>query len=88
MLTLPQNNYFIQVDDELAWSSSIGDEDGPEGTVGWFTAQKSWGDDVSKYKGKDRYQEVLLEYLDQKHREQVEAGLDVEKEDEVRTYPF
>ncbi|PMD47493.1 hypothetical protein L207DRAFT_416777 [Hyaloscypha variabilis F] len=137
-----RNNYFIQVDDELAWSSSIGDEDGAEGTVGWFTAEKnkaiehhyfrserqtlrrlprsggvvftirtyfhpitdiceepyvpgrlasavrSWGDDVSKYKGKDRYQDVLLEYLDQKHKEQVEAGLPVEKEDEVRAYPF
>jgi hypothetical protein len=142
ILTHQQNNYFIQVDDELAWSSSIGDEDGAEGTVGWFTAEKnkaiehhyfrserqtlrrlprsggvvftirtyfhpiteiceepyvpgrlasavrSWGDDVSKYKGKDRYQEVLLEYLDQKHKEQVEAGLPVEKEDEVRAYPF
>jgi hypothetical protein len=142
ILTPRQNNYFIQVDDELAWSSSIGDEDGAEGTVGWFTAEKnkaikhhyfrserqtlrrlprsggvvftirtyfhpiteiceepyvpgrlasavrSWGDDVSKYKGKDRYQEVLLEYLDQKHQEQVAAGLEVEKEDEVRSYPF
>jgi heme-dependent oxidative N-demethylase alpha subunit-like protein len=142
ILTPRQNNYFIQVDDELAWSSSIGDEDGAEGTVGWFTAEKnkaikhhyfrserqtlrrlprsggvvftirtyfhpiteiceepyvpgrlasavrSWGDDVSKYKGKDRYQEVLLEYLDQKHQEQVAAGLEVETEDEVRSYPF
>ena len=130
------------MDDELAWSSSIGNEDGPEGSVGWFTAEKnkaiehhffrserqslrrlprsggvvftirtyfhpitdicdepyvpgrlasavrSWGNDVSKYKGKDRYQEVLLEYLDQKHKEQVEAGLDLEKEDEVRAYPY
>jgi len=137
-----RNNYFIQVDDELAWSTSIGDEDGEQGTVGWFTAEKnkavehhyfrserqtlrrlprsggvvftirtyfhpiteiceepyvpgrlasavrSWGDDVSRYKGKERYEEVLLEYLDQKHREQVEGGLEVGKEDEVRTYPF
>jgi alpha-1,2-mannosyltransferase len=52
------------------------------------SAVRSWGDDVSKYKGKDRYQEVLLEYLDGKHREQVENGLEVEKEDEVRSYPF
>jgi hypothetical protein len=52
------------------------------------SAVRSWGDDVSKYKGKDRYQEVLLEYLDRKHAEQVEAGLDVEKEDEVRSYPY
>lgn len=34
-----RNNYFIQVDDELAWSSSIGDEDS-EG-IGWFTAEKN-----------------------------------------------
>ena len=137
-----QNNYFIQVDDQLAWSSSIGSEDGEEGTVGWFTAEKnkaishhyfrserqtlrrlprsggvvftirtyfhpiteiceepyvpgrlasavrSWGDDVSRYKGKDRYGDVLLEYLDNKHKEQVAAGLEVEKEDEVRAYPY
>lgn len=49
---------------------------------------RSWGDDVSRYKGKDRYQEVLLEYLDRKHEEQVKNGLDLSKEDEVRTYPF
>ncbi|KAL9083385.1 MAG: hypothetical protein Q9165_008535 [Trypethelium subeluteriae] len=139
-----RNNYFIQVDDELAWSSSIGSEDS-EG-IGWFTAEKnkaiehhyfrserqslrrwvialvvrlprsggvvftirtyfhpmvdvclepyvpgrlasairSWGDDVSKYKGKERYGEVLLEYLDQKHEEQVAEGLDLSKEDEER----
>jgi alpha-1,2-mannosyltransferase len=52
------------------------------------SAVRSWGSDVSRYKGKERYQEVLLEYLDQKHKEQVEAGLSVEKEDEVRSYPF
>jgi hypothetical protein len=52
------------------------------------SAVRSWGDDVSKYKGKERYQDVLLEYLDRKHEEQVEAGLEVEKEDEVRSYPF
>jgi hypothetical protein len=130
------------VDDELPWSSSIGSEDGKEGEVGWFTAEKnkaiehhyfrserqslrrlprsggvvftirtyfhpiteiceepyvpgrlasavrSWGDDVSKYKGKDRYEDVLLEYLDGKHREQVEAGLDLSKEEETHAYPY
>ncbi|KAF2640287.1 hypothetical protein P280DRAFT_499018 [Massarina eburnea CBS 473.64] len=134
-----RNNYFIQVDDKLAWSESIGSEDA-EG-IGWFTAEKnkaiehhyfrserqslrrlprsggvvftirtyfhpiteickepyvpgrlasairSWGDDVSKYKGKERYQDVLLEYLDQKHEEQVTNGLDLSKEDDV-TYPY
>ena len=52
------------------------------------SAVRSWGEDVSRYKGKERYEEVLLEYLDAKHREQVAAGLDFEKEDEVRAYPF
>ncbi|KAF2457653.1 Alg9-like mannosyltransferase family-domain-containing protein [Lineolata rhizophorae] len=135
-----RNNYFIQVDDQLPWSTSIGDEDS-EG-IGWYTAEKnkaiehhyfrserqslrrlprsggvvftihtyfhpiteicaepyvpgrlasavrSWGDDVSKYKGKERYQDVLLEYLDRKHEEQVADGLDLSKEEEVRAYPW
>ncbi|KAJ5711294.1 hypothetical protein N7488_005450 [Penicillium malachiteum] len=135
-----RNNYFIQVDDQLAWSPSIGSEDSEE--VSWNTAEKnraiehhffrserqslrrlpqsggvvftirtyfesiteivkeayvpgrlasavrSWGDDVSRYKGKEKYEEVLLEYLDAKHAEQVAAGLDVGKEDEVRSYPL
>ncbi|KAJ5131156.1 uncharacterized protein N7515_007195 [Penicillium bovifimosum] len=135
-----RNNYFIQVDDELAWSPSIGSEDGEN--VSWNTAEKnraiekhffrserqslrrlprsggvvftirtyfvpiveivkedyvpgrladairSWGDDVGVYKGREKYQDVLLEFLDRKHKEQVEGGLDVEKEEEVRKYPF
>lgn len=135
-----RNNYFIQVDDDLAWSPSIGSEDS-EG-IGWFTAEKnkaikhhyfrserqslrrlprsggvvftirtyfhpiteiceepyvpgrlasavrSWGDDVAKYKGRERYGDVLLEYLDGKHEEQVANGLEVEKEDDVRSYPW
>ncbi|RLL96767.1 hypothetical protein CFD26_102291 [Aspergillus turcosus] len=135
-----RNNYFIQVDDNLAWSHSIGSEDAAE--VSWNTAQKnkaiehhyfrserqslrrlprsgavvftirtyfepiteiakepyvpgrlasairSWDEDVSRYKGRERYGEVLLEYLDKKHAEQVAAGLDMDKEDEVRSYPF
>ncbi|KAI9809463.1 MAG: hypothetical protein M1827_006843 [Pycnora praestabilis] len=136
-----RNNYFIQVDDELSWSHSIGDEDALEG-IGWYTAEKnkaiqnhwfrserqslrrlprsggvvftirtyfhpiteiaeqpyvpgrlasavrSWGDDVSKYKGRDRYQDVLLEYLDKKHEDQVANGLEVEKEEEAQAYPY
>ncbi|KAJ5725471.1 uncharacterized protein N7483_006828 [Penicillium malachiteum] len=135
-----RNNYFIQVDDQLAWSPSIGSEDSEE--VSWNTAEKnraiehhffrserqslrrlprsggvvftirtyfepvteivkepyvpgrlasavrSWGDDVSRYKGKEKYAEVLLEYLDAKHAEQVAAGLDLGKEDEMRSYPM
>lgn len=143
-------NYFIQVDDNLAWSDSIGSEDaeyqeGQQQMEGWTTVQKnkaiehhyfrserqslrrlprsggviftirtyfepitkiaqepgvpgrlasavrSWGDDVSKYKGRERYGEVLLEYLDGEHEKQVELGLtkDVEEEDErAPKYPF
>ncbi|EME42118.1 glycosyltransferase family 22 protein [Dothistroma septosporum NZE10] len=135
-----RNNYFIQVDDNLAWSHSIGREDSE--TVSWSTAGKnkaiehhffrserqslrrlprsggvvftirtyfhpiteiaaepgvpgrlasavrSWGEDVSRYKGRERYGEVLLEYLDQKHEEQVEGGLNVEAEEERRAYPY
>ena len=34
-----RNNYFIQVDEELAWSSSIGSEDADG--IGWYTAEKN-----------------------------------------------
>lgn len=153
-----RNNYFIQVDDNLAWSASLGNEDedgiswasadktGSVDTV-WFrserqslrryvecaaeydsdyvltsfrlprsggivftfrtyfhpiteickepyvpgrlaSAMRSWGDDVSRYKGKAQYASVVLKYLDDMHRQQVEGGLDLEKEDEVRAYPY
>ena len=49
---------------------------------------RSWGDDVSHYKGKAQYADVVLEYLDGMHKKQVEEGLDLEKEDEVRAYPY
>ena len=135
-----RNNYFIQVDSDLAWSHSIGDEDSDG--IGWFTAEKnravqhhwfrserqslrrlprsgavaftvrtyfhpiteianepyvpgrlaaairSWGDDVARYKGRERYQETLLEYLDKMHEEQVRSGLEVDKEEEAHSYPF
>ncbi|KAL9622420.1 MAG: hypothetical protein Q9160_003264 [Pyrenula sp. 1 TL-2023] len=140
-----RNNYFLQVDDELAWSPSIGSEDAEE-VAGWDAAQKdraiehhwfrserqslrrlprsgavvftirtyfvpvreicgekgvpgrlasavrSWGEDVSRYKGRERYGGVLLEYLDRRHGEQVEAGGVVEGEEteeaEGKRYPF
>ena len=135
-----RNNYFLQVDDDLAWSSSIGSEDS-EG-IGWFTAEqdkpveelwfrserqslrrlprsggvvftirtyfhpvvhvakedyvpgrlasavRSWGNDVSNYKGKEKYERVLLEYLDRRHEEQLAAGLDPDKEEEKGVYPW
>jgi len=135
-----RNNYFLQVDDDLAWSNSIGSEDSDG--ISWNTAEKnraiehhffrserqtlrrlpksggvvftirtyfhpitevaqedyvpgrlasavrSWGDDVSRYKGKEKYQDVLLEYLDAKHQEQLDRGLKLEEEDEKRAYPW
>ena len=135
-----RNNYFFQVDDDLAWSQSIGSEDN-EG-IGWYTAEKnkaiqhhwfrserqslrrlprsggvvftirtyfhpimeiaeepgvpgrlasavrSWGDDVAKYKGRERYGDILLEYLDNKHQEQIEMGLVPEGEESEPAYPF
>lgn len=39
-----RNNYFLQTDEELGWSSSIGDEFGEK--VGWYTAKEA--SDVSK----------------------------------------
>ncbi|KAI4601027.1 hypothetical protein KJ359_012214 [Pestalotiopsis sp. 9143b] len=135
-----RNNYFVQVDDSLPWSWSIGDEDAPG--LSWQTAEKnraiehhyfrserqtlrrlprsgaiaftirtyfhpivdiaqedyvpgrlasairSWGDDVSRYKGKERYEEVLLEYLDNEHQKQVGRGLDLAREDKVRQFPW
>jgi hypothetical protein len=135
-----RNNYFIQVDDALAWSHSIGAED--DAVVSWSTAEKdravdhhmfrserqtlrrlprsrgvvftirtyflpvtaiaqepyvpgrlasavrSWDEDVSRYKGREKYGRVLLEYLDKEHEKQLEAGLDVDKEDDVRKYPW
>ncbi|KAE8155702.1 Alg9-like mannosyltransferase family-domain-containing protein [Aspergillus tamarii] len=135
-----RNNYFIQVDESLPWSHSIGSEDGE--TVSWNTAEKnraiehhffrserqslrrlprsgavvftirtyfepitevvkepyvpgrlasairSWGEDVARYKGREKYGEVLLEYLDRMHEVQVAQGLEVDKEEDVRSYPF
>lgn len=135
-----RNNYFIQVDDCLPWSHSIGSED--DKVVSWGTAEdnkaiqhhfyrserqslrrlpktgailftirtyflpitevakedyvpgrlasaiRSWDDDVSKYKGKAKYGDVLLKYLDEKHEEQLDRGLDLQKEEEVRSYPW
>ncbi|KAK8079496.1 alpha-1 2-mannosyltransferase [Apiospora hydei] len=118
-----RNNYFIQVDDALPWSWSIGDEDSeglscarrcaacPRTGAVCFTirtyfhpiteiaqedyvpgrlasAVRSWGPDVSRYKGKERYGDVLLEYLDGEHQKQLDRGLDLEKEGEERQYPW
>jgi hypothetical protein len=134
-----RHNYFMQVDDDLAWSRSIGDEDGE---TGWFAVEKdkaiehhwfrserqtlrklpktgavvftirtyfhpvtevakepyvpgrlasairSWGNDVAKYKGREKYGDVLLAYLDGEHQKQVDGGLDLSKESEAHQYPW
>lgn len=43
---------------------------------------------MAKYKGRDRYETVLLAYLDSEHQKQVEAGLPVDKEDGTLGYPW
>jgi hypothetical protein len=52
------------------------------------SAVRSWGDDVSKYKGKERYGDVLLEYLDKMHQQQVDEGLDLSREEDAHSYPY
>ena len=136
-----RHNYFFQVDNNLAWSTSLGSEDPPEAKgqhSSWadshvendarklyfrserqtlrrlprtggvvFTirtyfepivkiaqekgvpgrlasAIRSWGEETSRYKGKEKYEKALLDYLDEEHRKQVEKG---EAESE-KTYPF
>ncbi len=54
---------------------------------------RSWGDDVARYKGRERYGDVLLEYLDGEHRRQVEEGVvgvdgEVVGRGEERKYPY
>ena len=71
--------YFLPVTD-------IAEEDYVPGRLA--SAIRSWGDDVSRYKGKKKYADVLLEYLDKKHEEQIARGLDLSREDEVRAYPY
>ncbi|CAF1448009.1 unnamed protein product [Didymodactylos carnosus] len=132
-----RNNYFIQTDEHLAWSTSIGSED--TFGIGWEHAEpnppienirfrserqtlrrlprsgailftirtyfipvvdiaqepgvpgrlasaiRSWPDDVARYKGKKAYEEVLLNYLDEKQAEQQANGLDVAS---FNSYPY
>ncbi|KAK9247001.1 hypothetical protein V1506DRAFT_533241 [Lipomyces tetrasporus] len=47
---------------------------------------RAWSDDVALYKGKRKFDKIVLEYLDEQHKKQVEAGLSLEKE--PSQYPF
>ena len=65
----------------------IAEESGVPGRLA--SAVRSWGDDVARYKGREKYQDVLLEYLDMKHEEQVQRGLVSEGEErESSAYPY
>ena len=52
------------------------------------SAVRSWTEDVSSYKGKYKFESVLLEFLDKEHQKQLDGGLDLAIEDERRTYPW
>ena len=52
------------------------------------SAIRSWDDETARYKGRHTFDDVLLRYLDEKHQEQIDNGLDLTKEDEVRAYPY
>ncbi|KAK9462149.1 uncharacterized protein V1516DRAFT_673890 [Lipomyces oligophaga] len=47
---------------------------------------RAWADDVSLYKGKEKYGDLILSYLDEQHKKQLSNGLDMTKEPSV--YPF
>lgn len=50
------------------------------------SAARGWSEDVAQYKGIERYKDVLP-YLDERHKEQVEAGL-VREDERSSSYPF
>lgn len=52
------------------------------------SAVRSWTGDVAIYRGRAQFHEVLLEYLDKKHEEQLANGLVLEKEDDHHQYPY
>jgi alpha-1,2-mannosyltransferase len=53
------------------------------------SAIRSWGDDVAQYKGRERYQEALLAWLDEVAERQRAEGLVGEDEEKKETaYPF
>ncbi|KAI4195790.1 MAG: hypothetical protein LQ350_006984 [Teloschistes chrysophthalmus] len=51
------------------------------------SAIRSWDPKMAKYKGRDTF-DKLLDFLDEKHNEQVNDGLDMSKEDEAMFFPF
>jgi alpha-1,2-mannosyltransferase len=68
--------YFINV-------MEIAEEPGVPGRLA--SAIRSWPDDVAHYKGKKAYADVLLKYLDEKHQQQCDQGLQI---DNSKSYPY
>jgi hypothetical protein len=61
----------------------IAEEPGVPGRLA--SAIRSWPDDVAHYKEKEAYQDILLKYLDEKHQEQCDQGLQI---DNSKSYPY
>ena len=51
------------------------------------SAVRSWGEETARYKGRARYGEVLLGFLDQAHRRQLESG-EIGEDEKEREYPL
>ncbi|KAJ5108472.1 alpha-1-2-mannosyltransferase [Penicillium angulare] len=135
-----RNNFSIQIDSKLPWSTSIGNEDSND--LGWHNAEdniaiehhhlrverqslrrlprtgaiiftihtyltpitdlakedyvpgrlgsaiRSYDGIVSEYKGRPKYREILLNYLDEQHKKQIDRGLVLDEEDSKRQYPW
>ncbi|TFK74455.1 hypothetical protein BDN72DRAFT_789277 [Pluteus cervinus] len=64
---------------------ALGKERGIPGRLA--SALRSWPDDVADYKGKKRYFDVLVNYMDQCHEEQVKNGV-VGPDEKLGQYPF
>lgn len=63
----------------------LGKEPGIPGRLA--SALRSWPDDVADYKGRTRYFDVLAQYMDQCHNEQIQSGL-VDREERTGRYPY
>lgn len=63
--------------------TDLGEEPGIPGRLA--SAIRSWPEDVEQYRRSANYKDLVLEYLDRKHQEQLDHGL---KYDTTDTYPY
>ena len=61
----------------------IGEEAGIPGRLA--SAIRSWPDDVARHRGRKEYENILLKYLDEKHQQQCDQGL---QGDYSKSYPY